>query len=698
MSDFRFGDVGMLHWLWLVPSIAALMAFAARRRSRALRRFIHDGLLDRVAGSALADPARRVLKGALLLSSVALLVVALARPGWNAVREDVSQVGRDVVFLLDVSRSMLAEDLPPNRLERAKLAIRDAVDRLDGDRVALAVFAGSTVVKCPLTVDYGFFRMALDDVTPGSVTRGGSLIGDALRRIVADVFDAKRTNFRDIVLITDGEDHESFPVEAAAQAGEQGVRLIAVGLGDERLGQRIPAQAQGSDGPGGRTFLRHQGQEVWSKLDADTLRRMAEATPGGAYLNVATGTVDLGDIYARLIAPEEGQEYGSRTVERVEEKFQLFLLGCLILLALELALRERASRGAALLAGCWLALGGLAQDAGAASVRGLVNGGNESYRAEDYSGALSSYDRALEQEPGSAYAAFNRANALYRAGKFAEAADSYAAAVRDSAGEGLGRVRSGGLHGLGNARFREAEAEFEGNPGSALRLLESAAQAYADAVRADRGRADSAHNLELSRRRIEELRERASQQSPGGQGESGEGDQQDRQQALRQAAEEQERLADQSQRQSQDRQRRPGEDARAEQRERESELGSQQGDLQDRTRELAEDAGQEAQDRLEDAAQHQSEAQESLAQGEPGEAERSQREAAEALRQAAAAEGAQPGNDEQARAGDPGSEAAADPDAALPEMTAEQILAKERQDRQQRQLQRVGVIAVERDW
>ena len=374
MSDFQFGNVAMLHGLWLLPVLAALMVYASRRRREALRRFVEDALLARIPASSRPDRARRVLKGTLLLAALGLLVVALARPAWDAVTRDVVQRGRDVVFLLDVSRSMLAEDLPPNRLERAKLAVLDAVDRLEGDRVALAVFAGATVVKCPLTLDYGFFRMALDDASPLSVARGGSLIGDGLRTVLRDVFDSKRSNYRDVVLITDGEDHESFPLEAAAEAGEFGVRLIAIGLGDERVGQRIPVGSDRAAAAGDRkNFLQHEGQEVWSRLDAATLRRMASATPGGRYLNVATGSIDFGSVYRRLVATAEGREIAVRTMDSRQEKFQIFLAICLLLLVLEMVLPERVNaRRAAVFAVVAALAPGLLQ---AASVRGLVNEG-----------------------------------------------------------------------------------------------------------------------------------------------------------------------------------------------------------------------------------------------------------------------------------------------------------------------------------
>jgi Ca-activated chloride channel family protein len=234
---------------------------------------------------------------------------------------------------------MLAEDLVPNRLERAKLAIRDAIDRLQGDRVALVAFAGTAVVKCPLTLDYGFFRLALDEIEPESVSRGGTMIGDAIRKTMDSVFKGQDAQFQDIILITDGEDQESYPVEAARAAGQRGIRLIAIGLGDENEGRRIPITNE----QGERTFLTYRGQEVWSKLDADTLRRMVNATPGGRYLNVSTGAIDLGDVYTKLIASAQKRALEDETTERYEEKFQIFLAVAFLLLCAETIVRERRS-------------------------------------------------------------------------------------------------------------------------------------------------------------------------------------------------------------------------------------------------------------------------------------------------------------------------------------------------------------------
>jgi Ca-activated chloride channel family protein len=335
MNEARLQDVAMLYWLWAVPALAGVYLYAAWRRRLSLEQFAQSHLLASI--NPWTSAGRRRIKAALVLCAFAFLVVALARPAWNPIPQTVKRQGRDVVFLLDVSRSMLAEDLAPNRLERAKLAILDAIDKLQGDRVALVAFAGTAVVKCPFTLDYGFFRLALDDIGPESVSRGGTMIGDAIRKTLDSVFKGQDAQFQDIILITDGEDQESFPVEAARTAGERGVRLIAIGLGDENEGRRIPVTNE----RGERTFLTYEGREIWSKLDADTLRRMVNATPGGRYLNVSTGAIDLGDVYSKLIGSAEKRALEEQTTERYEEKFQIFLAVAFLLLCAEAVVRER---------------------------------------------------------------------------------------------------------------------------------------------------------------------------------------------------------------------------------------------------------------------------------------------------------------------------------------------------------------------
>lgn len=335
MNLFRFENPGMLQLLWLLPAIVGIAVFKFRRKDAALAGFAEQTLLPRI--NQAVSRSRQWWKDVLIVAAVGLIIVSLARPAWNPKPEKVETRGRDIVFVLDVSRSMLAEDLKPNRIERAKLAMRDLLEQLDGDRVAMVAFAGTSVVRCPLTQDYGFFKLMLDDTGPDAVSRGGTSIGDALRKTLDEAYSDRLRRFKDIVLITDGEDQDSFPVEAAKEVGERGIRLIAIGLGDEHEGERIPVVNQ----KGERTFLRHDGQEVWSHLDADTLRKMVDATPGGKYLNVATGTFDLGAIYRDLLADEEKRSLESLKINRYDEKFQIFLGTAILLLLAEMMVSER---------------------------------------------------------------------------------------------------------------------------------------------------------------------------------------------------------------------------------------------------------------------------------------------------------------------------------------------------------------------
>jgi len=333
--EIKLQNIHMLYLLWLVPLLVIAYVYAGQKRRTALRQFIDVGLLDRIAITV--SIARRQWKAALLVMATVFLILAMTRPGWNPRPETIQRRGRDVVFLLDVSKSMLAEDLVPNRLERAKLAIRDCIELIEGDRVALVAFSGTSAIKCPLTLDYGFFRMMLSNISTDSIARGGTMLGDAVRKVINDVFDDQVKEFKDIVLITDGEDHDSFPLAAAKSAGDKGIRLIAVGLGDENEGRRIPVTNQA----GQKSFLTHNGQEVWSKLDADTLRKMVNVTPGGRYLNVSTGTIDLGSVYQTLIADAEKNMLESEPIKRYEEKFQIFLAIAFFLICIETITSER---------------------------------------------------------------------------------------------------------------------------------------------------------------------------------------------------------------------------------------------------------------------------------------------------------------------------------------------------------------------
>jgi len=313
--------------LWALLPLLFILVYALRKKRKSLYFF---------TGGIETPENNFQMKGylhssVLILCAIFFLIVALTRPSWNQQTKTVEKKGRDVVFLIDVSQSMLADDLIPNRLERAKLAIIDAVNSLDGDRVALVAFAGTAVVKTPLTNDYSFFISSVDRLNVGSVSRGGSLIGDAIRYVNSTVLENSAKAYKDIILITDGEDQESFPVEAAVEADKEGIRIIAIGLGDEHNGRRIPLKTEQ-----GTKFVTFEGQEVWTRLDAATLRKIAGATEGGKYLNVSTGTFDLAEIYGSLIADSASSTYEEDSVTIYEDRFQFFLFIAVVLTAIAL--------------------------------------------------------------------------------------------------------------------------------------------------------------------------------------------------------------------------------------------------------------------------------------------------------------------------------------------------------------------------
>jgi Ca-activated chloride channel family protein len=338
----RFTDPTWLLGLWALIALGTLVAFGIGARRRGLRRFVDAPLLaDMAPGWSVA---RLVVKGAFATLTIGLVLVSLARPSWGTHEEETVRKGRDVCFLIDVSRSMLAEDIAPNRLERAKLWVRDVLRVAEGDRVAIVAFAGDAAIVCPLTHDYGFARTALDELDTDSAGRGGTLIGDAIRTSMQEVFGidpdsntAPEARFRDIILITDGEDHESYPVEAAAAAGAAGVRILAVGIGREGEGEPIPVPVS----RGGRTYLEYQGEQVRSSLDGETLAKMATGSAGGRYYHVSTGTIALDEVYRVMVRESEQHESDAKLSTAGAERFQIFLGLALIFVFAESFVRER---------------------------------------------------------------------------------------------------------------------------------------------------------------------------------------------------------------------------------------------------------------------------------------------------------------------------------------------------------------------
>ncbi|HMN39302.1 MAG TPA: VWA domain-containing protein [Phycisphaerales bacterium] len=337
MSGLTLLEPRWLLALAAVPVLALLGVLALWVRRVAVRRYFGHAVGKPWAGSGSAG--LRVAKVVLACIAAGALAVALARPAFNPRPQRVQRSGRDAVFVIDVSRSMLAADLKPSRLERAKLGVRDVLDAAKGDRIGIVAFAGAAVLKCPLTNDYSFVRLSLDDVRPDSVGRGGTAIGDAIRFATSQLLPtdeaAKDGRSRTIFLFTDGEDHESRPLEAAQDAAKKGIRIVTIGLGSELAGAPVPAAPSDRGGrtAGGGT-MEYQGEAVVSKMDPGVLRRVAEATPGGVFLNVGTGNIEMDTVYTRLMKSAVAVTQDSTESVRYTELFQALLglaLACMFM-------------------------------------------------------------------------------------------------------------------------------------------------------------------------------------------------------------------------------------------------------------------------------------------------------------------------------------------------------------------------------
>jgi len=321
----------ILHFLWLAPLTALLFIVYNRQKTRAMERFADPELLRRLTGDI--QRGKRILRSASLLAGLILMILALAGPRWGSHYQEVSQKGVDIMIVLDVSRSMLVEDVEPDRLERAKREISDFIHVVQGDRVGLVAFAGAAFTQCPLTLDYGALAMFLTALSPDMVPVPGTDLGAAIETAIAS-FDTASETDKVILLITDGEDNESRGLHAARESAKKGIKIFVFGIGDPSGGP-IPS----ADGKGG--FKKDaEGQLVLSRLNEEGLKEIASAT-GGTYVRSMAGDLDLDILYFDGIKQKtEATDLKSGKIKVYEERFSLFVLAAFILLLLEGLIRE----------------------------------------------------------------------------------------------------------------------------------------------------------------------------------------------------------------------------------------------------------------------------------------------------------------------------------------------------------------------
>lgn len=326
----EWGQVQHFIWLWVLPAAAAVFFLSSWRKKSQIRRFGEQALVARLVTSF--NPAKRLVKRGLILLSLFFIVLALAQPHFRTKEITVERKGVDVMIALDVSNSMLAKDIPPNRLEKAKLELASLIDKLKQDRIGITAFAGEAFIQCPLTLDRSAVKLFLSTINPDLVPTPGTAIGAAIR-VASQAFAGKEKEFKAIILLTDGEDHGSDPLGAAGRAKAEGIKIFTIGIGTSD-GSTVPG---GSSGEG---FKKDRaGRPVLSKLDESLLQKISRET-GGVYYRASRGEVEV-DALAGEIRKMAQKGLKSEKMIEYEENFQYFLVLALVFLALEMSGSER---------------------------------------------------------------------------------------------------------------------------------------------------------------------------------------------------------------------------------------------------------------------------------------------------------------------------------------------------------------------
>jgi len=329
----KFGAAENLFWLWLLLPMCAFFIWALRRRKTLLSRFSQEEMFSQIAGNY--DPKKVKLKLLLITLTVVFVLLALARPQWGYRLEEIKRKGVDILLVVDVSRSMLTQDVKPNRLERTKLAIRDLLKKLQGDRIGLIAFAGDAFLTCPLTVDYSGFILSLEDLSTNVVPRGGTNIAAAIREALKE-YDTTGSKHKAIVIITDGDNLEEDPMPVVEKAKEKGIKIFCVGVGTQE-GDLV----QVTNERGNKDFLKDEnGNFVKSRLNESLLQTIALAT-GGVYVRASGSQFGLDLLYEREISNFEKREFQSKIERRYFERFQIPLAIAFILLIIEILVLTR---------------------------------------------------------------------------------------------------------------------------------------------------------------------------------------------------------------------------------------------------------------------------------------------------------------------------------------------------------------------
>lgn len=510
-----------LYALFAVPALVVMLVHADKRKQAELEKFVGGHLGDSLAPGR--SWRKNLLKGALKTGGLALLIFAVAGPRFGNQLVKVEREGIDLVIALDTSLSMLAEDMLPNRLDRAKQEIVDLIRGLHGDRVGVVVFAGSAFALCPLTVDYDAALMFVRSVDVDVVSEPGTALEKAIEQSAA-LFEESSKRDRAIILVTDGENHQGDPTKQAREAGEKGIKIYTIGIGNP-TGELIPER--GTDGSVEGYKKDKRGETVLTRLDERTLQQIASAGKG-KYLPATREGLELKVLYNEIAGMDQKKIKGE-FVERKKERFWVFLAGALLFLALDAVISSKALRGkrsrrvlhtgaASVLMACLM----LAPvPAGAKTVdAGKVKSGNTYYKAGEYDKAMTLYFESLGDTLSLAKnhegVFYNQGNTLFMQERYKDAVEYYQRSYSEDS-----TLTGKMLYNRANALVKN------GNAGEAV-------ESYVQALQYLPNDEDVIHNLELALKQLQEQQQQNQDQSGDQQkekeGEDGESQQGEKEQ------------------------------------------------------------------------------------------------------------------------------------------------------------------------
>ena len=494
MNGLSFGAPAWFWALALLPVLLALFFWNENRRGVLLRQLVAARLQPELTASVSAR--KRRVRFALLLAGLACVIVALAQPRLGYTFEQSHRQGRDVLIAIDVSKSMLATDVAPSRLERAKLAAQDLVSTLPGDRVGLIAFAGTAFLQAPLTIDYSAVLASVNELDTDVIPSGGTDIAAAIR-MAAEAFGKGESSNRALVLFTDGEELEESAVEAArAQAGN--FRIFTVGVGTKE-GSLIPMP----DERGGTAFVKDErGEYVKSRLDENRLSEIAQAS-GGFYVLLGSGPATMKTILEQGLGKMEEREIDARQSRRPIERYQWPLAAGLALLAGSLLVGERRRVRERQPARVW-------KRASAAAAAALFlfmsplsawcrNSGVELYEQQNYKGALDTFQKQLQGNPNSDALHYDAGAAAYKTGDYDRALEAFSRATTASDPS----MRAKAEYNLANTLVQRGAKQSAKE--QKLKEWRNALQHYDEALKTDAKNEDAKYNRDLVKKLMEDM-------------------------------------------------------------------------------------------------------------------------------------------------------------------------------------------------